>query len=80
MSFNTTELADRLIGTCNNTDKDVEEISDGEFDDLMDLPYETLLELDEIVLLCTFCGWWCASDEVNTDDGDAVCSDCKDEY
>ncbi|RUQ67298.1 hypothetical protein ELZ19_06895 [Brucella abortus] len=64
------ELAQQLLGTC----RTVSEIDETADDELMHR--EGLAEaLDERVLCCHTCGWWCESHEI---DDDGNCEDCQD--
>lgn len=45
-----------------------------------DVPEETLLEMlaeSGEVEMCTTCGWWCTSDELEVIDDEYTCEDCR---
>lgn len=56
-------VAERLLGTTGN-------LTDEEWDD-----QQMLEELDDMVMLCDTCGWWCETWEL---DDDQNCGDCQD--
>lgn len=60
------DLADRLIGTCDNCDP-CEELGD----DIV-----AIEEFDQLCFECSECGWWCSTDELNNEDGDNRCDEC----
>lgn len=61
------DLAERLMGTCDNLDMDEHE----------DFGAEEWAEFDSLVFCCSACGWWCEAGEMQ-DDGES-CSDCAPE-
>jgi hypothetical protein len=63
------EIAEELRGTCGTLDAALEERGF----ELDSLPPEMLRELDEAVMLCETCGWWCDSHELNDDNN---CNEC----
>lgn len=63
------EVADELIGTCNTLDSVA---TPQEMDSLA-----FLSALDDVVLCCNTCGWWCEASEIQVNDaGDNECEDC----
>ena len=63
-----TDLAERLMGTCDDGGADLEALSVAE-----------LAELDDLVFRCEGCGWWCEAGEAceNPDGGGDLCGDCS---
>jgi len=60
------ELADSLSGTCQNINDVIER----------ELTTEECMELDNLVSLCSVCGWWYESCEMTERDGEFECGDC----
>lgn len=73
------ELAERLVGTTLDLDTACEQIGLEE-QDASEL--ESML-LDHNVERCQGCGWWCNTSELapdgETDEGEGLCDDCKEE-
>lgn len=69
-----TRVAERLLGTCNSLDSALEEELGADF---ADVPIEMLEILDDQVLQCEQCGWWCESSEI---DDDQACEDCREDH
>ena len=67
-------VAENLRGTCQPLD-DALQNEFGEGVTLEDVPTELLQLLDEQVLECAACGWWCEACEIEDD----VCDDCRDD-
>lgn len=66
------QIADEIQGTSRNIDDLVEEhFGDGV--QLIDLDIQLLELLDDQVMECQGCSWWCETGELNDDQ---VCSDC----
>lgn len=64
-------LADNLLGTCSSID---DHLPNGlTFDDL---DVEDCELLDDKVVQCADCGWWCEMSEINED---GQCGDCEGE-
>lgn len=61
------DLADRLIGTCDNVivEEELETADD-------------IVEFDSLAFLCSACGWWCSTDELNNETSEDLCDDCND--
>lgn len=57
------KLANRLLGSC-----------DSAVDEIEELTIEECRELDDIVLLCSGCGWWFEASEVDEE----LCNECRD--
>lgn len=71
MGLSSTDITAALEGTC---------MPLGDLADEWDVPEEALLEaIAEAgeVELCTTCGWWCASDELEIIDDEHTCEDCR---
>lgn len=68
------ELADNLVGTCDNIDSVMRDLNI-DFDDVSD---EEWAAFDELVFACDNCGWWCDTFEKNVIEGEILCDDCKD--
>lgn len=66
-------VAETLDGTCRSLDDVLEEELGVEFSDV---PLDMLVELDEMVLDCTCCGWWSEASEF---DDDQVCPECQEQ-
>lgn len=68
-------VAENLRGTSRSLD---EELADefGEGADITDFDTELLRHLDDQVMECECCGWWCETHEF-ADSDDQVCSDCQ---
>lgn len=56
-------LADELLGTCNPN-------PDILYDDI-----KLCHELDQLVMKCECCSWWCEICEF--EDGEEICQDCR---
>jgi hypothetical protein len=66
------EVAGQLDGTC----KSLEELAT--HDETLNSAF--CRTLDDRVMLCEFCGWWGATDEMHIDGNMVLCEDCnKDE-
>lgn len=67
------KVAELLLGTSDSLDSVLQRIF--EIDDLtiVDLEMPLLERLDEQVLECAGCGWWCEASEMDED----MCSDCQ---
>lgn len=63
-------VAEELMGTCQCLDT---VLGENGFD-IDDVPIELLSLLDEQVMVCETCGWWCEPCELNEEQ---VCEDCK---
>jgi hypothetical protein len=66
------EIASELQGTCGSLDTALEERGF----DIDAVPAALLDTIDEEVMLCETCGWWCDPYEIN-DDGN--CEDCRED-
>lgn len=66
------KVAENLRGTCKSLD---EYLGDefGEGVDIMEFDIELLRHLDDQVMECQGCGWWCETHELNEDQ---LCDDC----
>lgn len=65
-------IAEELQGTCGTLDHKL-----GEYGINIDsVPQRILESLDEEVMLCEACGWWCDPHEI---DGDGNCNDCSED-
>lgn len=64
------DVAEELRGTCS----DLDSVLEGRGIDIDSVPSDMLSVLDDQVLLCDVCGWWCESSEVNDD---SVCNECE---
>lgn len=69
------QIADAIQGTSRNIDDLVEEHF-GEGVGMIDLDIQLLELLDDQVMECQACNWWCETGELNDDQ---VCSDCDDD-
>lgn len=68
-------VAERLMGTCKNLDDVVQDVFEDEgLDATSDIDIKLLYELDETVMLCESCGWWCEPVEL---DDEQICEDCR---
>lgn len=67
------ELADELEGSCSNID---DRLVDYGYSCLEEVPIDLLRLLDDQVMICDECGWWCATHELNDDQ---ICTDCRDD-
>lgn len=67
-------VADALQGTCKSLN-DVLQEEFGEDADVADVHIELLYVLDEQVMECGGCGWWCEAGELNDEQ---ECGDCAD--
>lgn len=67
------EVAANLQGTCKDLN---DEATEAERENT-----EFLVALDEQVINCTGCGWWCEPEEMdeNPATGEIECGDCRDE-
>lgn len=65
-------VAEALQGTANSLDDELAEVF-GEGTTATDMAADLLVKLDEVVLECESCGWWCESGEVE----DGECADCQ---
>jgi hypothetical protein len=73
--FNLDELIEALTGT---TESIAHFLPDGMVEE--DLTEEEVQRIDEEIFLCATCGWWCEiSENVESDDSELHCRDCKDE-
>lgn len=65
------EVADKLLGSVADLldYATVEERDDAEF----------CAALDQLVMLCDGCGWWCETGEMDTAGAHAICEQCQDE-
>ncbi len=66
------EIASELQGTCGTLDDKFEERGL----DIDIIPAELLDIIDEEVMLCHTCGWWCESYEINDDSN---CNECAED-
>lgn len=69
------KVAENLRGTCQSLD-DALQAEFGEDTDISDIAIELLQELDDIVMLCEACGWWCEVSEMSEQDVQ-ICVDCE---
>lgn len=67
--------ADDLQGTCQGVDDALQKAFGDEALGMTELDMPLLELLDDLVLLCDACGWWCEAGDVD----DGVCSDCAKE-
>lgn len=68
------ELAEALRGSCTTLEYALQEM-DAVLDDMTKT---TCLLLDNLVLLCAGCDWWCDAGEMKETDGEYYCTDCAD--
>lgn len=69
MSERAEEIAEELIGTC----KDLHDVvQDHEFEN-----WELMAALDEYAMQCTTCGWWDATEDMDTTGDEPECSECS---
>jgi len=69
------EIHAHLCGTCGvSIDSELEPL--GLTED--DLTIEDLREIDEAMMVCPNCGWWCDTDEFgdNEESGELWCDEC----
>lgn len=71
------DIANELQGSCTNT----WELADQY---LPDNPFDGDLKIEMAaneygVFLCATCGWWSDEAEMNFDDGDAICEQCRED-
>jgi hypothetical protein len=66
--INPRELAESVIGTCNNI-----------VDELEELTLEESYTFDSLVFCCDGCGWWCGTEELNNLTDEELCDQCNDE-
>lgn len=65
-------VAEALQGTANSLDDELAEVF-GEGTTVTDMAADLLVKLDEAVLECESCGWWCESGEIEAGE----CADCQ---
>lgn len=70
MTVDIEKLANELEGTCGSLDDALQR----QGLTIDEVPTEVMLELDNLVMECGSCGWWCEASEV---DEDANCRDCQ---
>ena len=75
IDFDIEQLIQDLQGTCKSIPEFLPEGMDEE-----DLTEEDVAHIANEIFLCATCGWWCEiCQNVESDDGELHCSDCKDE-
>ena len=72
-------VAELIQGTCKSLDDVVREVFGDEDVTFTDLDLALLQELDEMVLQCPGCDWWCEASEMAPDEDtdEDRCSDCR---
>lgn len=60
------ELAERLIGTCENCNPAEELTTDTE-----------MTAFDALAFECNVCGWWCSTEELNNGGHQNLCDECQ---
>ena len=67
-------VAEILQGSRKGLDDVLQEVFEDEDLDMMQVDLALLRELDDQVMECDGCGWWCETGEL---DDDQVCGDCR---
>lgn len=68
------EVAEELRGSCGDLDGTLQRVFGDDELDLTDIAMELLHELDDQVMQCDACGWWCETHELGEEQ---VCQDCQ---
>lgn len=67
------ELAERLRGSCMTLDTALTEMGI----ELVEVEEKSLQDLDDIVFLCSECGWWEDNIDLGVVSDDKVCLECE---
>lgn len=66
-------VAERLMGQCSvDIEQALAEVGQPRDGEVERAAYKLVFE-------CDTCNWWCSTDELNNDTGDALCDDCVDD-
>lgn len=69
------QLCDHLVGTCQSLQDALKSLELPE-----DTADQVASELDELCFCCSTCGWWSAAeDEAESEGGEQICIECKED-
>jgi len=68
------EVAEEITGTCKSLDDVLQEKFKDEGLTATDFDITLLGELDDMVMECQECNWWCETHDL---DDDQICGDCR---